>query len=147
MPVHRSLPRLPTIAITLIACLLPGCAAVELQKTADGICTQPDSGLMWQQDGSGPFHSWEAAKAYADELTLGGYSDWRLPTTTELYVLHNILELKPRGGCRPGVGGSLWSGATKAEASVGYWESYPLCGGSEYRYHKGKHGHVLAVRP
>lgn len=50
----------------------------------DGTVTDYATGLMWQQDDSGSTHNWEAALAYAENLELAGYRDWRLPNAKEL---------------------------------------------------------------
>ncbi len=52
----------------------------------DGTVTDNVTGLMWQQDMGGKMTYAEAQKA-AEECTLGGYDDWRVPTIKELYSL------------------------------------------------------------
>lgn len=52
----------------------------------DGTITDNVTGLMWQQS-PGDKVTYAQALANAQTLTLGGYSDWRLPTITELYSL------------------------------------------------------------
>lgn len=51
----------------------------------NGTVTDMSTGLMWQQD-SLPY-DWEGALAYCENLTLAGYSDWRLPNLNELLTL------------------------------------------------------------
>ena len=50
----------------------------------DGTVSDVATGLMWQQTDSGKGLNWEEALAYAENLTLGGYDDWRLPNAKEL---------------------------------------------------------------
>ena len=45
--------------------------------------------LMWSQDISTASMSWEEAIEYCENLELGGYDDWRLPTVKELWSLRN----------------------------------------------------------
>jgi uncharacterized protein (TIGR02145 family) len=45
---------------------------------------------MYQNQPFTERYSWEEAKKYCQNLTLGGYSDWRLPTREELSRLANI---------------------------------------------------------
>ncbi|MCP4138859.1 MAG: DUF1566 domain-containing protein [Chloroflexi bacterium] len=53
---------------------------------SDGTITDNVTGLMWQQD-PGEKMSYSQAVSGASDLTLAGYSDWRLPTIKELYSL------------------------------------------------------------
>ena len=52
----------------------------------DGTITDNNTGLMWQQD-MGAKISYADATSKADTLTLGDYTDWRVPTIKELYSL------------------------------------------------------------
>ena len=50
----------------------------------DGTVTDNATGLMWSRDDNGEAISWEAALAYAENATIAGYDDWRLPNIKEL---------------------------------------------------------------
>lgn len=50
----------------------------------DGTVTDRATGLMWQKADDGQSRDWENALSYAENLTLAGYSDWRLPNAKEL---------------------------------------------------------------
>ena len=52
----------------------------------DGTISDPVTGLMWVKD-RGSKMSWELAAVGAARCTVGGYSDWRMPTIKELYSL------------------------------------------------------------
>ncbi|ACN17594.1 conserved hypothetical protein [Desulforapulum autotrophicum HRM2] len=56
----------------------------DFEKNGDGTVTDHATGLMWQQANSKTVMDWKDALAYAENLTEGGYSDWRLPTVKEL---------------------------------------------------------------
>ncbi len=62
----------------------------------DGTITDNVTGLMWQQD-PGEKATYDQAVAGASNLTLAGYSDWRLPTIKELYSLIQFDGLDPSG--------------------------------------------------
>jgi hypothetical protein len=57
------------------------------QDNGDGTITDLVTGLMWQKTPGGKV-TWD--EAMADSLTLGGYTDWRVPTIKELYSLMNF---------------------------------------------------------
>ena len=42
------------------------------------------SGLMWQKKPDGVERNWKDAELYCQKLSLGGYSDWRLPNESVL---------------------------------------------------------------
>ena len=53
------------------------------------------TGLIWQREDDGIKRNWEDAKRYCSNLSLDGYSDWRLPTMEELYYLGDMTKVKP----------------------------------------------------
>jgi hypothetical protein len=57
-------------------------------KHNNGTITDTITGLMWQQADGGEM-TIEKAILYADTLTFGGYSDWRLPTAHESFSILN----------------------------------------------------------
>ena len=52
----------------------------------DGTVTDLDTGLMWTQLPAASMN-WNSALSYAENLSLSGYSDWRLPNVKELQTL------------------------------------------------------------
>jgi hypothetical protein len=50
----------------------------------DGTITDIATGLIWQKADNGDTLNWEEALSYAENQTLAGHSDWRLPTAKEL---------------------------------------------------------------
>ncbi len=71
-----------------------------------GIVQDVKTGLMWQQsaDTNGDGKTTVAdkkdissANSYCDNLLLGGYTDWRLPTIKQLYSLINFNGIDPSG--------------------------------------------------
>lgn len=54
----------------------------SLVDNNDGTVTDNATGFMWQQWESG-YMGWDSALLYCNELSLGGHSDWRLPSIKE----------------------------------------------------------------
>lgn len=53
----------------------------------NGTVTDQTTGLMWQQNLPDFKYDYENCINYADTCTLGGFTDWRLPSIKELYSL------------------------------------------------------------
>lgn len=53
---------------------------------SNGTLTDTITGLMWQRTDGGEM-TFEQAQLYCDTLTLGGYTDWRLPSPREAYSI------------------------------------------------------------
>ncbi len=87
----------------------------NLTDNLDGTVTDNHTGLIWQQ-GESTLMTWEQALAYAESLTLAGYSDWRLPNVKEL---RSINDDNLRG---PSLDTTYFPGATVTR----YWSSTTL---------------------
>lgn len=113
----------------------------------DGTVSDPDTGLIWQQDGSA-LENWDDAVACIEDLNADvylGYDDWRLPTRNELQSLLDYGYANPATSF-PNIG------------SVGYWSSTTLSGdtdlawevhfqyGDAYARNKASNYYVRAVR-
>ncbi|MFI3210195.1 MAG: DUF1566 domain-containing protein [Peptostreptococcaceae bacterium] len=57
---------------------------------SDGTTTDNNTGLMWETVPMGGKSSWEDAINYCNELELGGYDDWRIPTVEELFSISDF---------------------------------------------------------
>ena len=88
--------------------------------------------LIWQQDGSwtrtGRSSSenctWAEAQPYCSELTLGGYSDWRLPTVKELRSIVDFTVYDP----------AINRTAFPNTPGERFWTSSPFAGSSDYAW-------------
>ena len=61
----------------------------------DGTITDNLTQLFWQKIPNATAQTWEQALAYAEGLTIGTSSDWRLPNIKELQSLNNELATNP----------------------------------------------------
>jgi len=68
--------------------------APSYSDNANGTITDNITGLMWQKTDGGEM-TFENADPYCKSLRLGGYSDWRLPTSHELFGINNFDRLNP----------------------------------------------------
>ncbi|MDE3743834.1 DUF1566 domain-containing protein [Maribacter polysaccharolyticus] len=78
--------------------------ASSFQDNGDGTVTDLNTGLMWQQTPDFERHNYYDAFDYVDELEIGGYTDWRLPTIKELYSLlysNGSLDASGSAGSQP----------------------------------------------
>lgn len=74
-------------SLIVVATMLALCGnvqAYDLVNNNDGTTHDNETGLTWMTAPVHPQIYWDDAKAYCESLELGGYSDWRLPTMTEL---------------------------------------------------------------
>lgn len=62
------------------------------QKNEDGTTKDLNSGLTWQEVPTTKGFDWKDAKAYCENLELGGYDDWRMPTAKELFSISDFSE-------------------------------------------------------
>ncbi|MBI5640589.1 MAG: DUF1566 domain-containing protein [Nitrospirae bacterium] len=63
-------------------------------NNGNGTVTDDPTGLMWQQTEGGSLN-WESALSYCEGLSLGGYSDWRLPNIKELDFIAETTRYNP----------------------------------------------------
>lgn len=89
----------------------------------DGTITDLDTGLMWTQAPAAAL-AWDAALSYAENLTLAGYSDWRLPNVKELQTLtdYTLTTATSVTGIKPSLNRTLFPSAT----ATAYWSSTTL---------------------
>ncbi len=90
-----SLQKLPDTGQTIDATTTPGedsdytINPPSYTDHGDGTISDEVTGLMWQKIDHGE-STWENAMAQASSVTTGGYTDWRLPTPTELLSIINF---------------------------------------------------------
>jgi len=60
------------------------------QNNGDGTVTDLNTGLTWQQTPANRGLSWNEAAEYCEALELGGYDDWHMPTTKEMFSISDF---------------------------------------------------------
>jgi hypothetical protein len=119
-----------------------------------GTWKDPTSGSTWQVSPPTDHYTWNEAKSYCDSLSLGGHSDWHLPTIGELRALIRGCPATEAGGscniaeddclawsCRdgscsecesgdgPGEEGMCWPDEVEGDC-YWYWSSSPVQDGA-----------------
>ena len=62
----------------------------------DEVILDRNTGLQWQESSSNDYYSdWISAYIYCDQLTYGGFSDWRLPTPQEFLTIVDKKRISP----------------------------------------------------
>ena len=106
------------------------------------------TGLVWQKDTAPGTYNWGEAISYCENLTLGGYSDWRLPTVIELSFIRNLGNFNPSintGYFSNTVSSYYWSSTTYA-GYPGYAWYVCFLYGYVLSYYKSSRSYVRAVR-
>jgi len=104
----------------------------------NGTVTDNVTGLMWQKQDDGTTRQWSDAGNYCTNLSLGGYSDWRMPTQKELMTVTDYSIPGPgptiNASYFPNTQGSYyWSSTTDAYDAGSAWDVY-FGSGSVYSY-------------
>jgi hypothetical protein len=63
----------------------------------NGTITDKKTGLIWAETDNGADIDFEDAVDFCKSLSVGGYSDWRLPDIEELKILYDMNAKKPDG--------------------------------------------------
>ena len=94
-------------------------------NNGDGTITDLDTGLMWQQVPSATTN-WNGALTNAENLSLGGYTDWRLPNIKELQSLtdYTLATATTSASAKACVNRTLFP--TNTTPATAYWSSTPL---------------------
>ena len=93
----------------------------------DGTVTDTGTGLTWQQQGPDSEMNWKGALAYCETLSLGGYTDWRLPSREELRSIVDYGKYDPAMDTEyfPDIrSSSYWSATTNAGSTSYAWYVY-----------------------
>jgi len=88
-------------ALPALIVLLLSVGLLTMAHSGGEVWKDPASGLTWQVQPADKKLNWEKAKAYCQNLKLGGHSDWHLPTASELRsLLRGCPQTVNNGACR-----------------------------------------------
>lgn len=105
-------------------------ATAEFTTTNDTVLDHATC-LMWQRGVNAGAYSWDAAKSVCDNLTLAGYSDWRLPTRAELISITDFTSYAPALDASvfldtptgAGPSSTFWASTVLARDATQHWAS------------------------
>ena len=111
---NKNIPRYQDAALRLVRVIDPIDTTTDIDETpderyqvnADGTVTDLATGLMWAQcvagvsgascsNGAADAMDWGLALEYAQNSSLAGYNDWRLPNSKELFSLIDFNNVEP----------------------------------------------------
>ena len=122
--------------------------ALHFKDNGNGSITDNYTGLMWQKTQSSNTMTWEEALVYAENLSLAGASDWRMPNVKELQSLNDEKLFKPSFDKTFFTGvasGNFWSSTTLVNATTKAWDINVDYGIVSYN-EKSVKEYVLCVR-
>jgi len=145
---HRVSGTLPGLLLflTLLLAGTPRTEAETLRNLNNGICLDTSTGLMWQIGHSRRFGDADKVRQYIAGLKLGGFTDWRLPTTLETKGLRLLIDIHGNDSCgieKPRK--RYWMLANKEGIVPIRLELESFCRGI-YSRSVGTRGYVRAVR-
>lgn len=110
------------------------------------LVVKDSNGLMWDKNGSDKEMTFADAEKYCKELTLGGFTDWRMPTRPELLTLVDDTKYNPaiKDGFKTR-SSYYWTSTPYAGGSDGCWV-VNFCGGHVYNYNRLSLDYVRPVR-
>lgn len=104
----------------------PHAPSSATSEDSNGIVLDQTTNLMWQRV-IDTKTSWATAKTYCETLTLGNFSDWRLPSPKELASMadfsqtHSSIDIDEIPSNHPGETNSFWTSSLVANASSAAW--------------------------
>ena len=101
------------------------------------------TGLIWQdnRDAKTIGKTWKDAREYCQNLSLAGYSDWRLPTIKELQSIVDISKYDPaiKNGFKNIASDDYWSSSEYAGDTSVAWFVYFYFGSTGWYNKSGKY--------
>jgi hypothetical protein len=139
------------LSISLMVLCITGCIGLKTDGTVlidnNGTMTDTRVGLMWQAERSAKkINSGAEAQDYVTELSLAGFTDWRLPTSQELWDLYFTNDYSMSGllAKKIKMKGSYWT-QDNDKIMAGFLEDGNDPGINRY-FFNSRNGFVRAVR-
>jgi len=121
------------ISLTLTLTLFNDMAiAGSFTDNGNGTVSDSNTGLIWQKEDDNTTRTWESAITYCEGLSLGTYSDWRLPNIKELRSIVDTTTYIPAINSTyfPNTNSSdYWPSTTNARYSTNVWVVHFVGGG------------------
>jgi hypothetical protein len=111
----------------------------------DDTITDTDTGLIWQIEPPEKAMTWKEAIDYCENLRLDGYTNWRLPTITELKSLVDYSRYNPATKMPNTSSSFYWSSTTGASNTPIAW-GVDFYNGFDGYSNKSNSYYVRAVR-
>ena len=93
---------------------MPHRLSIDTTFENETIIVDNNTGLQWQKDITNEYSIWEEALAYCENLTYGGYGDWRVPTPHEFQTITDSSRSCPAIDTTYfKYGGDLWTSKTQ----------------------------------
>lgn len=93
--------------------------ALSSSFSGSTVVTDLSTGLMWQNTGNETKYTWKEALAYCEGLSLGGYTDWRLPNLKELLSIVDYTKNNPAISAPfTAVSGDYWTSSNRYDTSA-----------------------------
>jgi hypothetical protein len=113
----------------------PPTVASQFTNNNNGTIKDNLTGLTWQQTPNSDTLSWENALTYAEGLTLGSFSDWRLPNIKELESINDEKLVNPSVSTSyfPAIGSKrYWSSTSLPNQTTRAWYLFTQFGITTY---------------
>lgn len=98
-----------------VRCVRGGQITSSFTDNGNGTVTDAVSTLVWQKQDDATTKKWEQALTYCEGLSLGGFTDWRLPNAKELRSIAGSSNYFPNTGT------IYWSSTTCAYSTTDAW--------------------------
>jgi hypothetical protein len=134
---------------TLSSLLCSTLSAAYIRESANDIVLDTTNKMVWQDDSAvtSTTYTWSDALTHCDTLSLGSFSDWRLPNKNELSLLADRSKISPAlDDVFVNTNSSYcWSSTTYVGGTTNAWGVY-FGNGSDGIHNKANSGYVRCVR-